>query len=188
MISWESGGDEEREQREGGRQQQGETSLYRFRRSSLFLFGAGATIAATLTAIRSFWLGRLSPVLETPRLFLLGCALASRFHPILIPSSFEVLHGTGFVQVRSKTSSEIMHCSLTIVCPDQSLQITQTGKGKSIKHVVQQGKYSRIDHFHWSRRKHDVWRCQVLFRGEPGPSVRCQLLSRLDYAEMLLTS
>jgi hypothetical protein len=128
----------------------------------------------------------LSPVLETLRLLVLGCALASRFHPILIPSSFEVLHGTGFVQVCSKTSLRIMHCSLAIVCLDQSLQLTQIGKGMSIKHVVQAGEYSRIDHVHWSRR--EFWRCHVLFRGEPGPRVRCQLLSQLNYAEMLLTS
>ena len=185
-------GDEEREQREGGRQQQGETSLYRLRRiqvgRSLLLVGAGATIAATLAVTRSSWLGRwtFSLVLETLRRLLLGSALASRFPPILIPSSFEVLHGTGFVQVRSKTSSEIMHCSLAIVCLDQSIQLILIGEGKSIKQVVQQGKYSRIDHVHWSRR--EFWICHVLFRGEPGPRVRRQLLSQFKYAEMLLTS
>lgn len=111
-------GEEEREQREGGRQQQGETSLYRLRRigRSLVLVGAGATIAATLAVTRSISLGRwtFSPGLETLRLLVLGSALASRFPPIRIPSSFEVLYGTGFVQVRPKTSSEIMHCTLEL--------------------------------------------------------------------------
>jgi hypothetical protein len=180
-------GDEEREQREGGQQQQGETPSYRLQRSdrSLVLLGAGATIAAILAVTRSIWLGRwtFSPGLETLRR---RRFVASRFPPILIPSSFEVLYGTGFVQVRSKTSSEIMHCTLAIVCLDQSLQIIQIGKGKSIKQVVQQGKYIRIDHVHWSRR--EFWICHVLFRGEPGPRVRCQLLSQFKYAEMLRTS
>ena len=125
-------GDEEREQRQGGRQQQGETSLYRLRQigHSLVLVGAGVTIAANLAVTRSIWLGRwtFSPGLETLQRLMLGSALASSFPPILIPSSFEVLYGTGFVQVRPKTSSEIMHCTLAIVCLDQSLQIIQIGK------------------------------------------------------------
>jgi hypothetical protein len=50
----------------------------------------------------------------------------------------------GDVQPRPKTISKINHGSLVLSFLDQSLQLNQIGKGESIKHVVQAGKYRGI--------------------------------------------